>query len=66
MLSGETLRSNNSPHDLWFLAPTRFPAVFLLVSVTFPTVLSYVTYAREGCALSDNLDFDSYLDIDTV
>jgi len=52
-----------SPHDLWFLALTKFPAVFLLVSVAIPVVLSYLAYERDG--VSVNLDFDSYLDIDT-
>ena len=32
----------------------------------FLTVLSYVTYARKGYALSINLDFDIYLGINTV
>ena len=51
----------DSPHNLWFLAPTQFPVVFLLVSVNFPTVLNYVAYAHEGYALSAKLDFGSYL-----
>lgn len=55
-----------SPHDLWFLALTNYPVIFLLCSVALPVILSLVVYAREGSGIySLNLDFDSYLDIDT-
>ena len=56
-----------SPHDLWFRALTRFPVLFLLASIAVPVALSAAAYAREADAggLRVNLDFDSYLDIDT-
>jgi len=55
-----------SPHDLWFLALTKFPVLFLLLSIAVPVILSYAAYARNGYTVSVNLDFDTYLDITTV
>ena len=54
-----------SPHDLWFMALTRLPTLFLFVSVAIPCILSYIAYSRNGNTISVNIDFESYLDIDT-
>ena len=54
-----------TPHDLWFMALTKAPTLFLLISIAIPVILSYVAYAQNGNTVSVNLDFESYLDIDT-
>jgi Patched family len=54
-----------SPSDLWFMALTRYPLIFLLVSVLIPLSLSFAAYAKSGYQVPVNLDFDSYLEINT-
>jgi hypothetical protein len=54
-----------SPSDLWFKALTQYPVTFFFVSLLIPIVLSYVAYAKAGYTVKVNLDFDSYLGIDT-
>eukprot|EP00569_Conticribra_weissflogii_P002690 CAMPEP_0171333544 /NCGR_PEP_ID=MMETSP0878-20121228/4072_1 /TAXON_ID=67004 /ORGANISM="Thalassiosira weissflogii, Strain CCMP1336" /LENGTH=2008 /DNA_ID=CAMNT_0011834491 /DNA_START=127 /DNA_END=6153 /DNA_ORIENTATION=- len=54
-----------SPNDLWFKALTRYPFLFFIVSLFIPTLLSLLAFSSEGYRISVNLDFDSYLDIDT-
>jgi hypothetical protein len=54
-----------SPTELWFLALTQYPLVFLAVSVAFPLSLSAVAYTRSGNQIPMNLEFDSYLEINT-
>jgi len=54
-----------SPHDIWFLALTKAPTLFLIISIAIPVILSYVAYKQNGNTVSVNLDFESYLDIDT-
>lgn len=51
--------------DLWFIALTRFPLIFLMVSVLIPMSLSFAAYAHSGYQVPMNLDFDSYLQINT-
>eukprot|EP00536_Pseudo-nitzschia_multiseries_P001619 jgi/Psemu1/317629/estExt_fgenesh1_pm.C_210005 len=52
-----------SPTDLWFIALTRYPVAFLVVSVTVPIVLSSIGFAHSQIKV--NMDFDSYLQVDT-
>ena len=54
-----------SPHDLWLTALTHHPRLFLLVSLSIPFTLSYLGISKSGYTVQLNLDFDSYLTIDT-
>jgi hypothetical protein len=54
-----------SPTDLWFTALLHYPRVFLFLSILLPLSLSLVGFARSGYKLNVNLDFDSYLEIQT-
>jgi len=53
-----------SPSDLWFIALTKYPLVFLFFSLLIPILLSLIVFARSG-GINVNLDFNSYLNIDT-
>lgn len=68
-LRDQRLRENRplppSPNDLWFAALTRYPRVFLVISLSIPILLSYLAYVRADYTISVNLDFDTYLDIAT-
>ncbi|KAL3919166.1 MAG: hypothetical protein SGILL_003889, partial [Bacillariaceae sp.] len=55
----------HSPTDLWFLALTRYPLIFLLISVAIPLSLAIAAYVKAGNQIPMNLDFDSYLEINT-
>mmetsp|Transcript_25610 Transcript_25610/g.70502 ORF Transcript_25610/g.70502 Transcript_25610/m.70502 type:complete len:1784 (-) Transcript_25610:395-5746(-) len=52
-----------SPTDLWFMALTKHPVAFLIVSLMVPIVLSCIGLSQNH--LRVNLDFDSYLQVDT-
>ena len=54
-----------SPIDLWFIALTKYPSIFLFFSLIIPIILSSIVFARSGNQVKINLDFDSYLQIDT-
>ncbi|KAL3920263.1 MAG: hypothetical protein SGILL_003349, partial [Bacillariaceae sp.] len=54
-----------SPTDVWFLALTRYPLTFMVVSVAIPLSLAIAVYAKSGYQVPMNLDFDSYLEINT-
>lgn len=59
------LPAPSSPTDLWFTALTYYPRLFLLVSVLLPITLSYIAFSKSGYKINVNLDFDTYLDIQT-
>ena len=61
----KNLPAPRSPSDVWFIALTRFPVAFLFFSIFIPTLLSYIAFARDDYQIKVNLDFDTYLDIDT-
>jgi len=54
-----------SPIELWFIALTKYPSIFLFFSLIIPIILSSIVFARSGNQVKINLDFDSYLQIDT-
>lgn len=54
-----------SPIDLWFIALTKYPAFFLFFSLLIPIILSSIAFAQSGNQVKINLDFDSYLEINT-
>jgi hypothetical protein len=54
-----------SPTDLWFTALLYYPRIFLFLSILLPLSLSLVGFARSGYKLNVNLEFDSYLEIQT-
>ena len=54
-----------TPHEVWLRALVNYPLLFLVTFTTIPVVLSSIAYANNGYTISVNLDFDSYLDIDT-
>jgi predicted RND superfamily exporter protein len=55
----------SSPTDLWFTALLHYPRVFLVLSILLPLSLSLVGFARSGYKINVNLDFESYLEIQT-
>lgn len=52
-----------SPSDLWFIALTEYPIAFFIVSLIIPITLSLLAFAQND--LRVNMDFDSYLQVDT-
>ena len=54
-----------TPHEVWLRALVNYPLLFLVVFTSIPVVLSYLAYVNNGYTISVNLDFDSYLNIDT-
>jgi hypothetical protein len=54
-----------SPIDLWFIALTKYPVIFLFFSLLIPIILSSIAFAQSGNQVKINLDFDSYLEINT-
>jgi hypothetical protein len=54
-----------SPVDLWFKALTEYPGIFLCVSILIPIILSVVVVVQNDGQINVNLDFDSYLEINT-
>ncbi|EJK68339.1 hypothetical protein THAOC_10488, partial [Thalassiosira oceanica] len=54
-----------TPHEVWLRALVNYPFLFLVIFTSIPVVLSYFAYVNNGYTISVNLDFDSYLDIDT-
>ena len=52
-----------SPTDLWFIALTKYPLAFFIVSLLVPIVLSTIAFSQNE--LRVNMDFDSYLQVNT-
>jgi len=52
-----------SPTDLWFIALTQYPLLFFFVSLLIPIILSTTAFSQS--ALKINMDFDSYLQVNT-
>lgn len=52
-----------SPTDIWFIALTDYPLAFYLVSLLIPIVLTTIAFSRND--LKINLNFDSYLEVNT-
>jgi hypothetical protein len=54
-----------SPVELWFTALTRYPGWFLFISLLIPIILSVTVFVEQDGQINVNLDFDSYLEINT-
>ena len=54
-----------SPVDLWFWCLTRYPGTFLAISLLIPVILAVTVIVQQDGQISVNLDFDSYLEINT-
>ena len=52
-----------SPTDLWFIALTKYPLEFFVISLLVPIILSTIAFSRNELRI--NMDFDSYLQVDT-
>jgi len=52
-----------SPTDLWFIALTKYPLEFYFVSLFIPILLTTIAFSRNE--LRVNMDFDSYLEVNT-
>jgi predicted RND superfamily exporter protein len=52
-----------SPTDLWFIALTKYPLAFYFVSLLVPIVLSTLAFYQKELVV--NMDFDSYLKVNT-
>lgn len=52
-----------SPSDLWFIALTKYPVTFFIISLLIPITLSVVGFSNTTPSI--NMDFDSYLQVDT-
>mmetsp|Transcript_39832 Transcript_39832/g.46603 ORF Transcript_39832/g.46603 Transcript_39832/m.46603 type:complete len:712 (-) Transcript_39832:1-2136(-) len=55
----------SSPTELWLTALTHSPRLFLFISLLTPVLFSYAAYAQSGYTLPINLNFDTYLEIDS-
>jgi predicted RND superfamily exporter protein len=55
----------SSPSEMWMKALTYYPLVFLTLSVFIPVALSFVAIARSGYKIKINLNFNTYLAIDS-
>lgn len=66
-------RSNNkkhlakplSPTQLWMKTLTHYPRWFLFISVLIPVLLSIIGIIKSDGTIQINLDFDTYLNIDS-
>lgn len=61
---GETAKCR-SALDLWLLLLTRYPLPFLLISLAIPLIFSWRGFEASGRSVELNLDFETYLDINT-
>ncbi len=52
-----------SPTDIWFIALTEYPLVFYFVSLLVPILLSTFAFSQNDFKV--NMDFDSYLQVNT-
>ena len=52
-----------SPTDLWFIALTKYPLAFYFISLLVPILLSTIAFSQNE--LRVNMDFDSYLQVNT-
>eukprot|EP00957_Ditylum_brightwellii_P027472 2076930-Ditylum_brightwellii.AAC.1 len=54
-----------SPLDIWLTALTKYPGLFLVVSLAVPCTLSYLGIEASNRTLNVNLDFLTYLAMDS-
>ena len=52
-----------SPTDIWFIALTHYPLAFYFVSLLVPILLSTLAFYQNEIKI--NMDFDSYLQVNT-
>jgi hypothetical protein len=57
------IKDTLSPTDLWFIALTKYPLAFYFISLLIPIALSTIAFSQNE--LKVNMDFDSYLQVDT-
>lgn len=57
------IKNTLSPTDLWFIALTKYPLAFFFVSLLVPIILSTIAFSQNE--LRVNMDFDSYLQVNT-